>query len=121
MSKEFDGSHGKLYVMPKVSVIIQKGGNIPAGSYSYSYADFVERNRRSVFSIVTSVFTWVIGFCVAVTIFAIPVAITSVVLVNAMSSQGIVTIRTQDVPSDGTRDNRVQDTPRMIVPAAPQP
>lgn len=119
MSKEVgeNGSTGKLYVMPKVSVIIQKGGHLPAGSYAYSYSDMMERNKRSIFNVITSIFTWIIGFCVAVLIFSIPVAITSVVLINTMSSQGIVTIKTQNVPSDGTHRYVPAETPKPVVPA----
>jgi hypothetical protein len=117
MSKNLNGGNdGQLYVMPKVSVIIQKGGRVPAGAYSYSYNDFVQP-PKTLFNVLTSVFTWIIGFCLAVVIFAIPVAITSVVLVNTMSSQGVVTIRTQDIPSDGTKRYVEQKAPQMITPA----
>lgn len=117
MSKNLDGGDGKLYVMPKVSVIIQKGGQAPIGAYSYSYNEYVQRQPRTVFGVVTSIFTWVIGFCLAVVLFAIPVAITSVVLVNTMSSQGVVTIKNQEVPSDGTKRYIEDKTPQMITPA----
>lgn len=117
MSRNPDGGDGKLYVMPKVSVIIQKGGRTPVGAYSYSYNDYVQRPPRTAFGIITSAFTWVIGFCLAIVIFAVPVAITSVILVNTMSSQGVVTIKNQDIPSDGTKRYVEQRAPQMITPA----
>lgn len=116
MSKTTGTTEGRLYVMPKVSVVIQKGGFSPVGAYSYSYREYTERPPRSVFGLITAGFTWVIGFFLAIVLFAIPVAITSVVLVNTMSSQGVVTIKNQYVPSDGTK-RYVEETPQMIIPA----
>lgn len=117
MSQSNDTGDGKLYVMPKVSVIIQKGGHSPVGAYAYSFNEYMERPPRNVFSVITSVSTWIIGFCLAIVLFAIPVAITSVILVNTMSSQGIVTIKNQDVPSDGTKRYTENKSPSMITPA----
>lgn len=103
--------------MPKVSVIIQKGGHVPSGPYNYSYAEFVRGQKRTFFSTITSIFTWMIGFCVVVVLFAVPVALTSVLLINTMSSQGVVTIKTQYVPSDGNDQYIPEKTQRLVVPA----
>lgn len=115
MAQDAMVNEGKLYVMPKVSVIIQEG-NMPSRSYGYSYAQSITKERRSPFSFITSLTTAIVGFFLIIAMFAIPVSVASVVLINTMSSQGIITLRTQEVPSDGTQR---YTNPERIPPVVP--
>ena len=84
---------GKYYVLP--AVIVPQAGLSPHGILTYSGA---ESSRRGKWSIFTSVSSAILAFFAAVILFAIPVALTSVLLIQTMSSQGFITIKTQDVP-----------------------
>jgi hypothetical protein len=86
---------GKYFIMPAISVIVPQTGLASRGALTYDLGQGVRRNKWSIF---TSISSAVIAFFAAVILFAIPVALTSLLLVQTMSSQGFLTIKTQDVP-----------------------
>lgn len=105
------------YVMPKVSVIIQRG-DTPQNKYTYTYSDYVAQNHRSVMSMVLSTAHSTFVFLFAVIMLAIPVSAASVLVINTMQSQGVVTIRTQEVPSDGNQKIYLDDKEVLLIKPA---
>lgn len=104
---------GKYFVMPAISVIVPQTGLASHGALTY---DFNEGSRRNKWSIFTSISSAIIAFFAAVILFAIPVALTSVLLVQTMSSQGFLTIKTQDVPHSKIYEY-TPASPDAVVPA----
>lgn len=100
---------GQTYVMPKVSVVIQRGDFNPQNKYTYSYSDYIAQNRKSVLGTILGTAHSTFIFLFAVVMLAIPVSAGSVLMINTMQSQGVVTIRTQDVPDDGTLNIQVDN------------
>lgn len=112
------GTNGPTYVMPKVSVVIQRGDFAPQSKYMYSYSEYMSQNRRSVLSTVLGTAHSTFIFLFAVVMLAIPVSAGSVLMINTMESQGVVTIRTQDVPDDGTVSIQVDDKEVRLIKSA---
>lgn len=118
MQRKNKETNAPAYVMPKVSVVIERGNYSPQNKYTYSYSDYVAQNRKSVMGTVLSTAHSTFIFLFAVVMLAIPVSVSSVLLINTMESQSIVTIRTQDVPDDGTISIRVDDKEVRLLQSA---
>lgn len=103
---------GKYFVMPAISVIVPQTGLASHGALTY---DFNEASRRNKWSIFTSISSAILAFFAAVILFAIPVALTSLLLIQTMSSQGFLTIKTQEVPHSKVYEYPA--TPDAVVPA----
>lgn len=116
MTNETPGSGtndtGKYFVMPAISVIVPETGLASRGALTYDVTHGYRRNKWSIF---TSISSAIIAFFAAVILFAIPVALTSVLLISTMSSQGFLTIKTQDVPHSKVYDST--PSPEAVVPA----
>lgn len=104
---------GKYFVMPAISVIVPHTGLASHGSLTY---DLNQGSRRNKWSIFTSISSAIIAFFAAVIIFAIPVALTSLLLVQTMSSQGFLTIKTQEVPHSKIYEY-TPASPEAVIPA----
>jgi hypothetical protein len=103
---------GKYFVMPAISVIVPQTGLASRGALTYELNEGTRRNKWSIF---TSISSAIIAFCAAVVLFAIPVALTSLLLIQTMSSQGFLTIKTQDVPHSKVYEYPA--SPEAVVPA----
>ncbi|MBC9705826.1 MAG: hypothetical protein H9W81_12815 [Enterococcus sp.] len=118
MQDKNKGVNGPTYVMPKVSVVIQRGDYNPQNKYTYSYSDYVAQNRKSLLGTILGTVQSTFIFLFAVIMLAIPVSVGSVLIINTAQSQGVVTIRTQDVPDDGTVSIHVENNEvRLLKPA----
>lgn len=111
-------TNAPTYVMPKVSVVIQRGDFTPQSKYTYSYSEYLAQNRKSVLSTILGTAHSTFIFLFAVVMLAIPVSAGSVLMINTMQSQGVVTIRTQDVPDDGVVSIRVDDQEVKLIKSA---
>lgn len=86
------------YTMPSVSVIIRESGSLSSGStYGYSFpAQKAPVSQR----VLTGTFNFV-AFLIGMGLFVASVSLTSYLLVTLTFSDNFVSMRSQEIPSDG--------------------
>lgn len=99
------------YEMPSVSVIIRESGKLSAGStYGYSLApqrvSMVERLMSGTFNL--------FAFLIGMALFVASVSLTSYLLVSLTFSENFVSMRSQEIPSDGIV-HVIEDTPERTI------
>lgn len=105
-----------MYVLPEISIAVPKEAVSGYSSLTYSYGFPVAPKNRSKWSIFTNFSGMVVGFFVAVVLFAIPVTVTSVVLTQTLASNGYVQVQNQNIPSSKVVDHGPQ-APAPVQPA----
>lgn len=82
---------------------MRESGKLSAGS-TYGY-NFPQQQRRSVLDrLLFGTFNF-LGFVISMSLFVASVSLTSYMLVSAANSPAVITMKTQDVPSDGIERN----------------
>lgn len=105
-----------MYVLPEISIAVPKDAVTGYSSLTYSYGFPVAPKSRSKWSMFTNLSGMVVGFFVAVVLFAIPVTITSVVLTQTLTSNGYVQVQNQNIPSSKVVEHGPQ-APAPVQPA----
>lgn len=114
--KQEDTAGNVMYVLPEISIAVPKDAVSAYSSLTYSYGFPVAQKKRSRWSMFTSFSGTVVGFFVAVILFAIPVTITSVLLTQTLTSNGYVQVQNQNIPSSKIVDSGPK-TPAPVQPA----
>lgn len=102
-------AEGRVYTLPSISVIVSDGSD-RADSIIY-----VGKTKAAKWAMFTAIFSNFLGFIIAVLLLAIPVTVTSILLINTISSQGIIAVKTQEVPTN--KEIVYVPTPSGVSPA----
>lgn len=104
-----------MYVLPEISIAVPKDAVSGYSSLTYSYGFPVAQKNRSKWSVFTNFSGMIVGFFVAVILFAIPVTVTSLVLTQTLTSNGYVQVQNQNIPSSKI----VETGPQAPAPVQP--
>lgn len=97
--KQEETAGNTMYVLPEISIAVPKDAVSAYSSLTYSYGFPVAQKKRSRWNVFTNFSGMVVGFFVAVILFAIPVTVTSLVLTHTLTSNGYVQVQNQEIPS----------------------
>lgn len=98
------------YAMPKVSTIIRETGRLSSGSYYTPLNTVKESKSRGIMGSVLFYFFNFVSMAVMTMIFVASIALTLFVLDTTANSSTVITMQTQEVPSDG-----LDHSPSIII------
>lgn len=97
MASEKSKQVTQVLYMPAVSVVVPESRSFEHGSLSYTYTQYISE-KPSLISRIFGGLAGALAFVIGVFLFAIPVTVASLILLNSVTSPGTTLTQSQDVP-----------------------